>query len=296
MQEMLVRGHRYTLRSDALHDADLRGAFFALAQEVFGLDFRPWHEKGWWGERYQPVCLLEEGRLVANVSINPIPFIQDGQRRLFLQLGTVMTKEDKRGMGLAAALIRHVLALWKDKCDMVYLFANDSVLDFYPRFGFAPANETSHTLQSAQASPLSLRKADMANEADRQRLFECIAHAQPLSRLAMDDNLGLLMFYLDAFNRDDVYFIEGHAHAAAVFTEEEGQPALLDLFSPVALDLPLLCAAFAPAKPFSLGFAPLAAPEIQTQFPLREDDSSLFILDPKKLWDGSLRFPALSHA
>ena len=34
-----------------------------------------------------------------------------------------------------------ILQNWSDRCDGIYLFANDTVLDFYPKFGFLPAEE-----------------------------------------------------------------------------------------------------------------------------------------------------------
>ena len=34
-----------------------------------------------------------------------------------------------------------VLSDWRDCSDGIYLFANDSVLDFYPKFGFCPMGE-----------------------------------------------------------------------------------------------------------------------------------------------------------
>lgn len=45
-----------------------------------------------------------------------------------------MTHPDYRGQGLAKKLLEHVIAKYEDQYDFLYLFANDTVLDFYPKF------------------------------------------------------------------------------------------------------------------------------------------------------------------
>lgn len=47
-----------------------------------------------------------------------------------------MTDVKYRDQGLLRIIMEKVIAEWKDKCELIYLFANDSVLDFYPKFGF----------------------------------------------------------------------------------------------------------------------------------------------------------------
>lgn len=52
-----------------------------------------------------------------------------------------MTDCEYRNKGISRKLMDKVLQDWKDKCDAIYLYANDSVLDFYPKFGFIKAKE-----------------------------------------------------------------------------------------------------------------------------------------------------------
>jgi predicted GNAT family N-acyltransferase len=56
--------------------------------------------------------------------------------RTLTQIGTVMTDPEYRGKGLAAELMNRVIGQYENESEAFYLFANDTVLDFYPRFGF----------------------------------------------------------------------------------------------------------------------------------------------------------------
>lgn len=80
-------------------DPRLRQSFNRLARDTFGLDFEPWYQNGFWGGQYDPWSLLLDGEIAANVSVNRINCLLDGQRRQYLQLGTVMTRADLRGRG-----------------------------------------------------------------------------------------------------------------------------------------------------------------------------------------------------
>ncbi len=77
-------------------------------------------------------------RIVANVSVDRMRFWKDGMEKHYIQLATVMTEEafrnrDDRG------LMEFVEADFGEQTDGMFLFANDTVLTFYPKFGFRPA-------------------------------------------------------------------------------------------------------------------------------------------------------------
>ena len=119
----------------------LRKSFMELAMKTFSLNFRRWCEDGYWTERYIPYVLADGDRVIANVSVNRMDMLWRGQAKQYIQIGTVMTDEAYRGKGLSKFLIETVLHDWKDRCDAIYLFANRTVLDFYPKFGFVKAVE-----------------------------------------------------------------------------------------------------------------------------------------------------------
>jgi GNAT superfamily N-acetyltransferase len=59
-----------------------------------------------------------------------------GEKKRYIQLGTVMTHPDYQGQGLSRVLLKKAIADYRDKCDLIFSFANNSVLNFYPKFGF----------------------------------------------------------------------------------------------------------------------------------------------------------------
>ena len=146
----------YTLVKQVRDNAPLRESFFALARRVFGLSFEEWHRAGWWTDRYVPYTMVyRDGSAAANVSVNRIDTVWRGEALRLVQLGTVMTAPAHRGKGLSRSLMEAVLDDWGRTCDGVYLYANGTVLEFYPKFGFVPAREHVCTLPL----PLPLRPA-----------------------------------------------------------------------------------------------------------------------------------------
>lgn len=116
-----------------------------LTERVFGFTFTKWDALGLWDDRYRAYAVEEDGRLLANVSIAQMDLLIGGQRQPAVQLGAVATRPEFRGQGLARVLMEHVLD--RHAAAPAFLFANDSVLDFYPRFGFRRAAEVQPFIQ-----------------------------------------------------------------------------------------------------------------------------------------------------
>ena len=90
---------------DYRDNAVLRRSFNELAGKTFGLDFEDWYQNGFWEDAYNPYSVVENGRVIANVSVNITDMLFDGSVRHFLQLGTVMTEETRRHQGCIRAII-----------------------------------------------------------------------------------------------------------------------------------------------------------------------------------------------
>jgi len=54
-----------------------------------------------------------------------------------------------------------VLEEWKGNCDCIYLYANDSVVNFYPKFGFVSAYEYRYHVPTTKKDGV-FRKLDMS--------------------------------------------------------------------------------------------------------------------------------------
>lgn len=193
--QYIIRGKSFVFTTEIWDNTTLRKSFFSLARQTFDLDFEPWYQCGGWQDRYLPHALVCGEQVAANVSVNRMDFQLDGRRRTYLQLGTVMTHPDYRGMGLSRFLMEWILQNWSDRCDGIYLFANDTVLDFYPKFGFLPAEEAQVFFPSSPQQPIPLRRINPDNPKDRALLIQSYRRSNPFSAFSMENNEGLLLFY-----------------------------------------------------------------------------------------------------
>lgn len=93
--EVEISGNRYTFSNQIGTDKNLFESFNKLSKSTFGIAFDSV------GGAYEPHVLALNGKVCANVSVNQIPFYHHGCRKLYIQLGTVMTDLDFRGKGLS---------------------------------------------------------------------------------------------------------------------------------------------------------------------------------------------------
>ena len=287
-----------------------RTAYEALCAEVFpGLSFEKWYKAGYWdGKLFNPNVLMDKDRIVSAVSVNKM-YIRTGNLapRLYIQLGGVMTAPAYRRQGLSSALIDRIITEWEDKCDGIYLFANDSVLDFYPRFGFKAVDEHQYRM-SVKADDCAEKaiQLNMSDKADVDRLLKYFELGNPFSCINIS-NKGLLMFYCMKYNRNDVYFVE--AEDAVVIVGHEGDSMVVyDIFcnSDSSLQNILTAVADDSTQTVYFGF-PLNRTKHCRHGLYEEEDNTLFVLDKNgsdTLADflkvpelsSSLMFPLLTHS
>lgn len=297
MESIRIGGKEYRLAVGYGKDDALRKSLNALTQEVFSFHFEQWYQDGYWKDQYIPYSLLDGGKVVSNISVNPISFQVFGQERRYAQLGTIMTHPDYRGQGLLRALMEKVLADYADRCNLLYLFANDSVPDFYPKFGFEKLKETQCFTDIAQpCQNIPLKKLDMADEAIRAFVVEKAAHAAPVSQISMRGNAELVMFHCTLFLKSSVYYAEPY-DAVVVADYKNDEINVLDIFSPRSVPLEELLRLLQneTTRRIVLSFTPTDTAPYQTR-PLR-GEGTLFARgkDLPLLKDRAFMFPLLSH-
>ncbi|MBD3917369.1 GNAT family N-acetyltransferase [Paenibacillus sp. PR3] len=225
--------------SDYRNDEILRKSFNQLANEVFGIDFEHWYQQGLWDNHYICHSVVINRKVVSNVSISKLNLIIDGTNHRAIQIGTVMTHPDYRGNGFSGALMKHVLETYRDECDVFYLFANDSVHHFYPKFGFTPCREVQFSMKAALISIVNngLRQMDCANDEDLQVIYEILQTRTPVSnQFGISDNQGIFMFYALNVFQDSIYFYEDE-EAVIVYQNEGNVLHLYDVVSKYKVDL-----------------------------------------------------------
>lgn len=220
------------------HDG-YRNSFFELAASVFGIDFKSWYAKGYWGERYIPYSFATNGKIIANVSVNLLDFIVEGNTYKAVQIGTVMTHPDYRNQGLSAKLMNHILDVYKDKYDYMYLFANKSVLGFYPKFGFERADESQYSMSLSYPgnAPSRLQKLNIDVPSDLELVERLVFTRKPISkRFSTDQSAGITMFHvLNVFN-NDLYYSE-EDDAIVIYIQHESNMHVYDVISRDTIEL-----------------------------------------------------------
>lgn len=278
------------------HNKALRDSFNELAEATFGLNFENWYQNGFWGDNYDPYSIVIDGRVVANVSVNRTDMLIGGKRRKLYQLGTVMTHPEYRNRGLIRAIMEEV-----DKdlagADGVYLFGNDDVVEFYPKFGFVPGKEFLYTREVEQTGKNRMANVPMNGPEGWEKLrraMEC--NSFPLG-CRMVGNSGLIFFYVAQFMQDSVYY-SAELDAWVIGELENGNLLLHDVFCAREITLDAVIAAFGgDVKSVTLGFAPADAAGFTVE-EYREEDCNFFVRG-EGLSDfaaGKLRIPSLSHA
>jgi GNAT superfamily N-acetyltransferase len=212
-------------------DDRLRASFFELAYEIFGLNFKEWYEKGYWGNQYIPFSYADGNKVVSNVSVNVIDFIIQGKKYKALQIGTVMTHPNYRNRGLSTRLMNKVLEEYKDQYDFMYLFANESVLDFYPKFGFTEVDEYQFAMEFTvdQAVAGGIRKLDVAKKEDLDLIFQFVNERIPVSKIFATGNSQSITMYhcMDVFNQD-IYYLE-QEDVIVIFQKMENKVDIFDI-------------------------------------------------------------------
>lgn len=302
MEDRIIHGKSYQLVTNYQHDQNLRSRFNKLTQKVYDFNFEKWYQSGYWEDNCLLYSLIDDHHIVSHITVTVIDFIVLGQQKKYVQLGTVMTDENYRNLGLARELMEKVLDEWKDKCDMIYLFANDDVLDFYPKFDFIPVNEYEASKRIAKMnSPFIVRKLDIRQISDRELLHQTAQQAVPLFKISMQNNAGLIMFYSNYFDlfsvKENLYYIDD---LQTVVIAEHDQDTLIiyDILSIQQVDINDVIQAIARkrTKTVILGSMPINSEDYDISL-FKEDDSTLFVLAKQsELFEkNQLCFPMLSH-
>lgn len=281
----------------------LRLSFSALSKATFSLDFEPWYLHGYWTDRYIPYTVVIEGEVVANASANIMDFDMFGESKKFIQIGTVMTSEAFRGRGFSKILIQEILKDYSEIADGFYLFANDSVVDFYPKFGFRKADEYTFSrslisdIPNSRSEDRTVEPLDMSNPDHLTRTIRAIRESGVQSALDLRNNESLVLFYLSQFMRENVYYIA--KEDAYVVAEEEGDSLFLHhVFSGTHGDLDAIISAFGSKfQNVELGFAPLERDSFSKAVS-EEENTTLFVKGAafETFDEKQLRFPTLSRA
>ena len=283
----------------------IRAALNSLTRDTFGFDFESWYQNGYWkDDMYMPHSLMDGERMVANVSANRMEFVIGGEFKYFIQIGTVMTAKEYRGQGLGRYLIEKVIDTYRDVCDGIYLFGNDSVLEYYPKFGFEVSKEYVYKKQLLvdglrEKTPLNQKysefiKIENPSNEDRNIFFDYVRHAVSNDGMTMR-NVGLMGFYLH--DMEDVYYSE-RLDTYVVADIKDNTLHLNCIIAKKAVELNDILESFAgAADTVILDFVPSNKRGFEV-VEFEEEDCTLFYIgeELKRIEREQLHFPSISHA
>lgn len=199
----------------------LRDSFNELATKVFGLNFENWYRNGFWNDNYNPFSVVIDGKVVSNVSVNRCDMKYNGSIIHLIQLGTVMTDPEYRGKGYSRLLMEEIMKEYENKVDGIYLFANDSVLDFYPKFGFRVKKEFQYSKVVSNSGINTAKLVKMNDRNAWDRMVEVMKNKPQNGNMVLVGNEGLFMFYLSQFMQENVYYIPECDSYAVADVEDE---------------------------------------------------------------------------
>jgi predicted N-acetyltransferase YhbS len=214
-------------------------AFLRYIPRVFPrFDFRPWYLRGGWTSAYEAFALAQADEIVANVSVMRMRLLIGGREVRGAQLGAVGCVPEMRGQGLMRPLLERVLAQLESEAELLFLYANDGVLDFYPRFGFRQVRESVFELERPLEPALDpAPRLDLDDPSQRAAwLTACASSLPPTERFGMRDYGSAALWHACVFYPHAVHVLsEGDTYAVAV---QRGDTLhLLDLAAPRRFDL-----------------------------------------------------------
>jgi predicted GNAT family N-acyltransferase len=288
---------KYTFVKNYRDNNTLRSSFNNLTEKTYNFNFIEWYNNGFWTEKYIPYSLADGEKIIANVSVNLMSFKMDGVEKNYIQIGTVMTDEEYRGQGLSRYLMENIIEEYKDKVDGIYLFANDSVLNFYPRFGFVEGREYQYSKYiNAADSKIQIEKVDISDKLNREKFLAAAKNSVSNERFSLN-NFGLIAFWATGPMSNLIYYIPNED--AYVIGEIKNENLYIhQVIASRKVNLGNVISSFgSDIIKVILGFTPYNAEGYDVE-EFHEEDCTLFYLgkDLENIKKKQLIFPTLSHA
>lgn len=283
-----------------MKDEKYRKSFNELAIKTFGLDFDEWFKRGFLDDNYINYSFLNGDKIVANVSINKFNIVYNGKVNKAIQIGTVMTDEKYKNKGLIRKLMDIILKEYEEY-DLIYLFANKSVLDFYPKFGFEKIVEGKYEMDTNQLTDIQLNhniiKLELENEEHKNILKKIVKNRVPLSQklCAIKDKWPLYTHCNYEFN-EDLYYLKDR-NIIVIFRRSNNIITLYDILSEKNFELDEIVKEIIQKDDEKIVFEFIPeSKKYEIDFKLNDENvDTLFVLHGKETLSDGILFPVTSH-
>ena len=200
------------VKKDFYKNAKLSSSFFKLQREVYSfLDLEKAYIDGFFNNCIVPWAVFDKnGDALAILNTIYMDIETENGLKRAIQIGTVATAPKKRRLGLSKFLLKQVLEQIEQECDFVFLFANSTVLDFYPKFGFIRKPEyvfrkdVSSGFDNISKKPY--RELNVSDLLDRQLLKHLLQNRCSLSsKFSVSNHDMLAYWYCIEFYQNNLY-------------------------------------------------------------------------------------------
>ena len=252
------KGELETMRlvKDYMNNDTMRHALNELTEKTFGFNFESWVTNGYFEGDYIPYSFEEDGKIISNVSANRMHFIQNGVKRLYIQIGTVMTAKERRNQGLARKLMENVIEEYEGKCDGIYLFGNLNAVGFYRKLGFEERMQYRYKLKDNVRAERrnGFVRLDSSNEKSKKAYCEAVRNSVANGVFEQENKYGLQMFYTS--NLENVYYSKD-IDCFVVMEQDSDTITLHSVISQKNISLEKVISEIGvPYKELKLGFTP----------------------------------------
>ena len=151
-----------------------------------------------------PYGLFDDKKVFSILNVTQAKVISNAKSFELIQLGTVATYPEYRNRGFSRKLIEKVIEDYQNKVDGIFLFANNSVSDFYPKFGFKSVNEVQYSL------PIKDKKNNFVKLSvkDNESLIKNLLNSRSTisDKFNISNYAGLAYFHISQFLYDKVWY------------------------------------------------------------------------------------------
>ena len=287
--------------SNCMKNDKYRKSFNELAMKTFNINFEEWFRDGYLDGNYINYSFICEENIVANVSANKFNVIYNGELKKAIQIGTVMTDVNYRNKGLSKELMNVVLKEYNDY-DFIYLFANDSALEFYPKFGFKRVIEGKYEMNINEIEKIDLKnhniiKLDLKNEEHKIIINKLAANRVPISqKLGLIKDIWPLKVYCNYEYNNELYYLK-EDNIIVILKREDNIVKLYDILSEDKFNLDNIISKILKADDKKIQFNFIAESEkYKIDFQLEDNiKDALFVKKGKVTLENGILFPKTSH-
>lgn len=286
--------NNYKLIENYASDENYLNDFHQFMSIVFpGANFRKWEEKGFWTDNYIPLSLISAGKIISNVCASLMKIIISGKEYSAVQFGAVGTLPEFRNKGLSKRLMNYAIKTLEPKADFFFLFANETVLNFYPKFGFNKFDEYLFikNVDPVIANPQT-RKLDVDDQNDYTILQILLSNRIPVTKIfGAAEYQPITMWHIFNIYRDDLYYLERDS-AIIIMREKENELYIFDVICSEKIDVDSITPKLIHSK--SVSKVKLYFPPDQLKFnydKIEKESTDLFIRGSITLPAEPFRFP-----